>query len=90
MIALTRDMAVKLAPRGVRVNAISPGAFDTSMMDYVKGSEEALAAFLAQIPMNRAGGEDDVKGVAVFLASDASAYVTGHNLLVDGGWFVGG
>ena len=90
VIALTRDMAVKLAPRGVRVNAISPGAFDTSMMDYVKGSEEALAAVLAQIPMNRAGGEADVKGVAVFLASDASAYVTGHNLLVGGGWFVGG
>ncbi len=88
--ALTRDMAVKLAPRGIRVNAIAPGAFDTSMMDYVRKDEDALRRFLDQIPMKRAGGEDDVKGVAVFLASAASAYVTGHVLVVDGGWLVGG
>ena len=85
---LTKDMAVKLAPHGIRVNAIAPGAFDTDMMDYVKGDEETLRRFLDQIPLARAGGEDDVKGVAVFLASDASAYVTGHILMVDGGWLV--
>jgi gluconate 5-dehydrogenase len=90
VITLTKDMAVKLASHGIRVNAISPGAFDTSLMDNVRGSEEQLEAFLSQIPMHRAGMEDDVKGVAVFLASEASAYVTGHNLVVDGGWFVTG
>jgi gluconate 5-dehydrogenase len=85
---LTKDMAVKLAPHGIRVNAISPGAFDTGMMDYVRDDEEKLARFLEQIPLNRPGAEDDVKGAAVFLASDAAAYVTGHNLVVDGGWLV--
>lgn len=85
---LTRDMAVKLAPHGIRVNAIAPGAFDTDMMDYVRGDEGRLRAFLEQIPQRRAGGEDDIKGAAVFLASDAAAYVTGHVLVVDGGWLV--
>lgn len=85
---LTKDMAVKLAPHGIRVNSIAPGAFDTGMMDYVRGDEARLHAFLEQIPLRRAGGEDDVKGAAVFLASDAAAYVTGHNLVVDGGWLV--
>jgi gluconate 5-dehydrogenase len=86
--ALTMDMAVKLAPHGIRVNAIAPGAFDTAMMDYVRDDEEVLARFLEQIPLRRAGGEDDVKGAAVFLVSDAAAYVTGHVLVVDGGWLV--
>jgi gluconate 5-dehydrogenase len=85
---LTKDMAVKLAPHGIRVNAIAPGAFDTDLMDYVKGDDETLRRFLDQIPLARAGCEDDVKGAAVFLASDASAYVTGHILMVDGGWLV--
>jgi gluconate 5-dehydrogenase len=85
---LTKDMAVKLAPHKIRVNAIAPGAFDTDMMDYVRDDPAKLARFLDQIPQKRAGGEDDVKGAAVFLASDAAAYVTGHVLVVDGGWLV--
>lgn len=85
---LTKDMAVKLASHGIRVNAIAPGAFDTAMMDYVREDEQSLRRFLDQIPLKRAGGEDDVKGVAVFLASEAAAYVTGHVLVVDGGWLV--
>jgi NAD(P)-dependent dehydrogenase (short-subunit alcohol dehydrogenase family) len=87
---LTKDMAVKLARYGIRVNSIAPGAFDTDMMDYVRGDDEKLARFLSQIPLARPGGENDVKGAAVFLASDASAYITGHNLIVDGGWLVRG
>jgi gluconate 5-dehydrogenase len=87
---LTKDMAVKLAPHNIRVNAIAPGAFDTDMMDYVRGDAAALERFLDQIPQRRAGGEDDVKGAAVFLVSDAAAYVTGHVLVVDGGWLVRG
>jgi NAD(P)-dependent dehydrogenase (short-subunit alcohol dehydrogenase family) len=82
---LTKDMAVKLAPHKIRVNAIAPGAFDTDMMDYVRDDPAKLARFLDQIPQKRAGGEDDVKGAAVFLASEAAAYVTGHVLVVDGG-----
>jgi gluconate 5-dehydrogenase len=82
---LTKDMAVKLARYGIRVNSIAPGAFDTDMMDYVRGDETRLRAFLGQIPLARPGGEDDVKGAAVFLASAASAYITGQTLIVDGG-----
>ena len=87
---LTKDMAVKLAPHGIRVNSIAPGAFDTDMMEYVKGDSEKLERFLEQIPQKRPGGEDDIKGAAVFLASDAAAYVTGHTLVLDGGWLVRG
>jgi len=86
--ALTMDMAVKLAPHRIRVNAIAPGAFDTDMMDYVKGDPQRLERFLHQIPLKRAGGEDDIKGAALFLVSDAGAYVTGQVLVVDGGWLV--
>ncbi len=83
--ALTADMAVKLAPHGIRVNAIAPGPFDTAMMDHLRDDPEKLAAFERRIPQARSGGADDIKGAAVFLTSAASAFVTGHTLVVDGG-----
>lgn len=82
---LTKDMAVKLAPHKIRVNAIAPGPFDTDMMTYIHTDEGRQKNLLRQVPQRRWGGEDDVKGAVVFLASDASAYVTGHTLVVDGG-----
>jgi len=87
---LTKDMAVKLAPHGIRVNSIAPGSFDTDMLEYVRRDPEAYRRYLEQIPMGRSGEADDLKGAAVFLASDAARYVTGHNLIVDGGWLVRG
>lgn len=86
LLSLTRDMAVKLAPDHIRVNCIAPGAFLTDMMNHVRSDAQALERFEARIPQRRSGREDDMKGAAVFLASDASAYVTGHTLVVDGGW----
>ncbi len=83
---LTRDMAIKLAPHHIRVNAIAPGAFDTSMFDHIKQDPERYRAFKARMPVGRIGGEDDAKGAVVYLASPASAFVTGHVLVVDGGW----
>ena len=83
--SLTLDMAVKLAPHGIRVNAIAPGPFYTDMMNHVRHDPERLAKFHEQVPQRRSGGEDDIKGAAVFLASDAAAFVTGHTLVVDGG-----
>jgi gluconate 5-dehydrogenase len=83
--ALTRELAVKLAPFGVRVNALAPGPFDTDMMNHLRGDAAALERFERQIPLRRSGGEDDIKGAAVFLASDAARFVTGTTLVVDGG-----
>ena len=83
--ALTRDMAVKLAPHGIRVNSIAPGPFDTAMLDHVRHDEAELSKFLEQVPMRRHGGEDDIKGAVVFFASEAARFVTGQTLAVDGG-----
>jgi NAD(P)-dependent dehydrogenase (short-subunit alcohol dehydrogenase family) len=83
--SLVKDMAVKLAPHGIRVNAISPGPFQTDLMRGVDADPVRRAHLLDRIPQRRIGGEDDVKGVAVFLASDAAAFVTGATVVVDGG-----
>jgi len=85
VITLTKELAVKLAPFGIRVNGIAPGPFATDMMDHMLDHPERWAEFRKRIPLDRAGEEDDIKGVAVFLASDASAFVAGHTLVVDGG-----
>ena len=85
VISLTTDMAVKLAPQRIRVNCIAPGPFDTDMMNHLRDDEERMRAFLRSVPLGYAGAEDDIKGVAVFLASEASRFVTGQTLCVDGG-----
>jgi NAD(P)-dependent dehydrogenase (short-subunit alcohol dehydrogenase family) len=85
VITLTKELAVKLAPFGIRVNGIAPGPFVTDMMDHMLDHPERWAEFRKRIPLDRAGEADDIKGVAVFLASDASRYVAGHTLVVDGG-----
>lgn len=86
--ALTMNLAVKLAPHNIRVNAIAPGYFRTDMMAYIEkpAFEKAYGETMKTIPMRRVGDIDDMKGVAVFLASDASAYMTGHVLVNDGGY----
>ncbi len=85
---LTRNLAVKLAPFNIRVNAIAPGFFRTDMMAYIEKPEfkAAYEVILKEIPLRRTGDINDMKAVAVFLASDASAYMTGHVLVNDGGY----
>lgn len=79
LIQLTRWLATTLAPR-VRVNAISPGGI-------ARGQPKAFVdQYVAQTPLQRMACEEDFKGVVAFLASDASAYVTGQNIMVDGGY----
>ncbi len=85
VVALTIDMAVKLAEHGVRVNAIAPGPFLTDMMNHIRHDEERLRRYEQSLPLARAGLEDDIKGVAVFLASEASRFITGQTIVVDGG-----
>jgi NAD(P)-dependent dehydrogenase (short-subunit alcohol dehydrogenase family) len=83
VIAFTKDLACEWAAHGIRVNAIAPGWFPTHMSKpVVNRSRERM---LAGIPLGRFGSDDDLKGAVAFLASDASAYVTGHVLVVDGG-----
>jgi len=83
VIAFTKDLACKWAAHNIQVNAIAPGWFPTHMSNRVLEHHQDL--FLSHIPLRRFGNEHDLKGAAVFLASDASNYVTGHVLVVDGG-----
>jgi NAD(P)-dependent dehydrogenase (short-subunit alcohol dehydrogenase family) len=85
VIGFTRDLAVKWAPYGVRVNAIAPGFFPTRMTAGLLREEAVHRRIIDSVPMGRLGDLDDVKGAAVFFASDASRYVTGQVLAIDGG-----
>jgi len=86
VVQLTRTCAVEWASHGIRVNAIGPGYVRTAMTEPALGDPATLAAALAKTPLGRVGEPTDLVGAAVFLASGASAYVTGHVLMVDGGW----
>ncbi len=80
---LTRELAVELGDDGIRVNAINPGVIETAMST----EDAAVAGTLGdRIPLGRDGLPEEIAGVALFLASEESAYVTGHNLVVDGGY----
>ena len=82
--ALTRSCAAEWAPQGVRVNALSPGHTQTPMTEHQ--DEDTRSTWVANTPMGRIGTPADLAGAAIFLASPASAYMTGHELVVDGGY----
>jgi NAD(P)-dependent dehydrogenase (short-subunit alcohol dehydrogenase family) len=85
LVNLTRFLACAWARHGVRVNSISPGMFLTAQSRPVV-TPEVEARLSERTPLGRLGDPDELGGAAVFLASDASSFVTGHNLVVDGGW----
>lgn len=84
LIQFTRYAACHLASKGIRVNSLSPGPFPPP--DIVGNKPEFYRELCSKNPMKRIGYADELKGPLLFLASDASSYVTGSNLLVDGGW----
>ena len=83
---VTKAMANELAPKAVQVNAIAPGYISTNNTAALRSDEERSRQILDRIPTGRWGKPEDIAGAAVFLASPASDYVTGHILAVDGGW----
>jgi NAD(P)-dependent dehydrogenase (short-subunit alcohol dehydrogenase family) len=88
VVNLTRELAAQWARRGVRVNALAPGWFPTEMTADMFADERSLAWMRSRTPMGRGGALDELVGPLLFLASDASSFVTGHVLTVDGGWTI--
>ncbi len=82
---LTKSMAIGLAHRGVRVNAIGPGSIETDMAAVVLSDEESFARVMSRTPLHRMGQPEDIAGTALFLASDDSSYITGQTIYVEGG-----
>lgn len=80
VIQMTRYLATYWAEYGIRVNSITPGGFFNNQ------DPEFVRNYCSRVPLGRMGNETDLKGTIVYLASDASAYMTGHNLVLDGGW----
>ena len=94
MIGLTQQLAIELAPHGIRVNCVCPGSTDTDMMDGTFGRtaarfdidrEAARKGAISRIPMGRQGQVDEQAAAVAFLASDDARYITGQTLNVDGG-----
>ncbi len=85
---LARNLAVEWGPRNVRVNAVSPGFIATELSAPLLADDAFMARRMAMTPLRRPGTPQEVAGAALFLASPAGAFVTGHNLVVDGGTLV--
>jgi NAD(P)-dependent dehydrogenase (short-subunit alcohol dehydrogenase family) len=86
LVALTRSMAAEWATQGVRVNVISPGVIDTSMVRIMDDPEAGAAWLKARVPMGRLGRPEEIAAVVSFLVSDDASYVTGAELIADGGY----
>jgi NAD(P)-dependent dehydrogenase (short-subunit alcohol dehydrogenase family) len=85
----TRCIALELAADGITANAIAPGFFVTNIGGGHAHNPDLQAALAKDIPMHRVGRPDDIKALALFLASPASAYITGQEIVIDGGWGIG-
>jgi NAD(P)-dependent dehydrogenase (short-subunit alcohol dehydrogenase family) len=86
VVNLTRDLAIHWAPRGILVNAIGPAYFPSEMTGDMLQIPEVRQEIERRTPLGRVGRPEELKGAVVYLASDASSYVTGQTLYVDGGW----
>ena len=82
---MTRNLAIELAPFGITVNSVAPGAIETSINKSLLNNPTELSSLLDNIPLKRLGRPADVAGIVAFLASDKSNYITGTTIFVDGG-----
>ncbi|MEZ4727265.1 MAG: glucose 1-dehydrogenase [Caldilineaceae bacterium] len=88
VLQMTRTLALEWAPYGVTVNCVMPGPFGTEMNQPLLNDPEAYKSFVARIPLGRWGNMDEIGGLIVFLAGDASSFITGAGITIDGGWTV--
>jgi NAD(P)-dependent dehydrogenase (short-subunit alcohol dehydrogenase family) len=88
VVSMTQTLAVELGPSGIRVNALAPGLVETRFAAALTSSREILERYTSRAPLGRVAQPDELAGAALFLASDAASYVTGHTLVVDGGFLV--
>ncbi len=86
LLGFTRSLALELADEAVTVNGISPGPFATDMNTAVMNNPEANAQFLASLPVGRWGKIEEIGALACYLCSEAAGYITGTDILIDGGW----
>jgi NAD(P)-dependent dehydrogenase (short-subunit alcohol dehydrogenase family) len=85
VLSMTKTLAVELGPSRIRVNAIAPGLVETRFAQAIVGDDELTSRVVARTPLGRYAQPDEIAGAALFLASDAASFVTGHTLVVDGG-----
>ena len=86
VVMLTKNAALELGEKGIRVNAVSPGLVSTPLTGGLLGLDGVMEAYLDRIPAKRPAGPDEIAGVALFLASPDASYVNGENIVVDGAW----
>jgi NAD(P)-dependent dehydrogenase (short-subunit alcohol dehydrogenase family) len=90
VISMTETLATELGPSGIRVNAIAPGLVDTRFASALTSNADIVARVVGRTPLGRFAQPDEIAGAALFLASDAASFVTGHTLVVDGGYTIAG
>jgi NAD(P)-dependent dehydrogenase (short-subunit alcohol dehydrogenase family) len=88
VLQMTRALALEWAPFNITVNCMLPGPFGTEMNQSIKENPELFRTFIAKIPLGRWGELEEIQGLVVFLASDASSFITGAGITIDGGWTV--